>query len=89
MGFWHNGVQHLVSLMLKNLTMAVYETVIFKFFKAPGLLLTCYGTTNIRCVFYPLASLVTWGCRMSDEGRDTVAVRLQRLFALHGVSCLL
>jgi hypothetical protein len=75
--------------MLKTLTMAVYETVILKFFKAPGLLLTCYGTTNIRRVFYPLVSLVTSVCRMSDEGRDTVAVRLQRLFALHGESCLL
>jgi hypothetical protein len=88
MGFWHSGVQHLLCLMLKNLTVAVYETVILKFFKAPGLLLICYGTTNIR-FFYPLVSSVTSGCWMSDEGRDTVAVRLQGLFAQHGESCLL
>ena len=89
MGFWQSGVHHLVCLMLKNLTITVYETVILKFFKAPGFLLTSYGTTNIRCVFYPLVSLVTSGCWMSDEGRDTVAVRLQGLFAQHGESCLL
>jgi len=89
MGFCHSGVQHLVCLMLNYLTMAIYETVILKLFKAPGLLLTCYGTANTRCVFYPLVSLVTSGCWMSDEGRDTVAVRLQGLFALHGEPCLL
>jgi hypothetical protein len=34
MDYWNSGVQHLVCLMLKYLTVAVYETVILKFFKA-------------------------------------------------------
>jgi hypothetical protein len=51
-GFWHSGVQHLVCLELRSLTVAVYETVILKFFKAPGPLLTCYGSTNIRSFLY-------------------------------------
>jgi hypothetical protein len=54
--------------MSKHLTAALYETVILKSFKVPGLLLTCYGTTDIRCVFYSPICLVTSACECQMKG---------------------